>query len=70
MSSFAASVDKDTVIAFLFDFKDYILNTNLNITIKKYEDNTTDDIVTKAIMLIDGKVIDKNSYVTMTLKKA
>lgn len=70
MSSFAASIDKDTVIAFLFDFKDYILNTNLNITIKKYEDNTTDDIVTKAIMLIDGKVIDKNSCVTMTLKKA
>ena len=70
MASFAASVSNDTVIAFLFDFKDYILNTNLNITIKKYEDNTTDDIVTKAIMLIDGKVIDKNSYVTMTLKKA
>lgn len=70
MASFAASVSNDTVIAFLFDFKDYVLNTNLNITMKKYEDNTTDDIVTKAIMLVDGKVIDKNSLVTMTLKKA
>ena len=29
-------------------------------TIKRYEDNDTDDQVTKAIMLVDGKVVDKN----------
>ena len=50
--------------------KDYILNTNLNMTIKKYEDNDTDDQVTKAIMLVDGKVVDKNSLVTITKKSA
>lgn len=70
MSSYAASVTADTIIAFLFDPKDYVLNTNLNVTMKKYEDNATDDIVTKAIMLVDGKVVDKNSLVTMTIKNS
>ncbi len=36
--------------------------------VKKYEDNETDDQVTKAIMIVDGKVVDKNSLVV--LKKA
>lgn len=53
---------------FLFNFKDYILNTNYQIGVKKYEDNETDDIVTKAIMIADGKVVDVNSLVV--LKKA
>ena len=39
-------------------------------TVKRYEDNDTDDLVTKAIMLVDGKVVDKNSLVTVTKKFA
>lgn len=70
MSSYADTVESDTVVAFLFKPSDYILNTNLNMTIKKYEDNDTDDMVTKAIMLVDGKVVDKNSLVTITKKSA
>jgi HK97 family phage major capsid protein len=70
MTSLDASIGKDTVVAFLFNFKDYVLNTNYNITIKRYEDNDTDDQVTKAIMLADGKVVDNNSLVTITKKKA
>lgn len=70
MSSYASTVTANTVFAFLFNPKDYILNTNLNITMKKYEDNETDDIITKAITLVDGKVIDKNSLVTLTKKSA
>lgn len=54
--------------AFLFNFKDYVLNTNYQMGVKKYEDNETDDLVTKAIMIVDGKVIDKGSLVV--LKKA
>ena len=50
---------------FLFNFKDYVLNTNYQIGLKKYEDNETDDIVTKAIMIADGKVVDKNSLVVL-----
>lgn len=70
MGSYADTVTSDTVVAFLFNPKDYILNTNYQMTIKKYEDNETDDLVTKAIMLVDGKVADKNSLVTVTKKKA
>ncbi len=68
MSSIAATMASDTVVAFLFNPKDYILNTNLDMTIKRYEDNDTDDQITKAIMLVDGKVVDKNSLVTVTKK--
>lgn len=70
MSNYTASPSADTIVAALFNMKDYILNTNLNMTIKKYEDNDTDDQVTKAIMLVDGKVVDKNSLVTITKKSS
>lgn len=63
--SFTSGMAASTVYAFLFNFKDYVLNTNYAMTVKKYEDNDTDDMVTKAIMLVDGKVVDKNSLVTI-----
>ena len=70
MASLGATITNDTVVAFLFNFSDYVMNTNYNITVKRYEDNDTDDQVTKAIMLVDGKVVDKNSLVTVTKKSA
>ena len=70
MTNYVATVEADTIVAFLFNPKDYALNTNMNMTIKRYEDNDTDDMVTKAIMLVDGKVLDKNSLVTITKKAA
>lgn len=69
MGDYADNVTEDTVFAFMFRFEDYMLNTNMNVTISHYEDHDTDDKMTKAIMLADGKVIDKNSLVTMTKKK-
>ena len=45
-----------------------MLNTNMDVTVKHYEDNDTDDKVTKAIMLADGKVVDLNSYVAVKRK--
>lgn len=68
MESYDDSPDSDNKFAFLFNPKDYALNTNLNMTMKRYEDNDTDDQITKAIMLIDGKVLDKNSLVVLTHK--
>ena len=65
VTSYAASVAAGTVFAFLFNFKDYVLNTNYAMGVKKYEDNDTDDMVTKGIMMADGKVVDKNSLVTI-----
>ena len=67
LPSFDAATSQEA-FAFLFNFKDYVLNTNLNMTMKRYEDNDTDDQVTKAIMLVDGKVLQKDSLVI--LKKA
>lgn len=70
MESYVASPSSDNKFAFLFNPKDYVLNTNLNMTMKRYEDNNTDDQVTKAIMLADGKVVDNNSLVVLTHKSA
>ncbi|MGG3888638.1 phage major capsid protein [Metabacillus fastidiosus] len=68
IDSFSAALPAGTPFAFLFNFKDYILNTNYQMGVKKYEDNETDDLVTKAIMIVDGKAVDVNSLVV--LKKA
>jgi len=65
VDTFGASLANNKVFAFLFNFKDYVLNTNLSMTVKKYEDNDTDDQVTKAIMLVDGKVVQNGSLVTI-----
>jgi len=70
MSSYAATVTSNTIVAALFNPKDYILNTNLEMRMKKYEDDDTDDMITKAIMLVDGKAVDVRSLVTITKKSA
>ncbi len=68
--SYSQIVEKDTVVAFLFNPSDYVLNTNYSMGIKKYTDDDTDDLVTRAIMIADGKVVIKDSLVTVTKKKA
>lgn len=70
MASMGAALSENTVVAFIFNMKDYILNTNLNMTVKTYEDNDTDDKVTKAILLVDGRAVDVNSLVTITQASA
>lgn len=67
MTSFDVAASDD-VIAAIFRMGDYVLNAAYNVTLKQYEDNLTEDIVRKAIMLADGKVVDVNSLVL--LKKA
>ena len=70
MSSYAGTVSANTIVAALFNPKDYILNTNLEMRMKKYEDDDTDDMITKAVMLVDGKAVDVRSLVTITKKSA
>lgn len=65
VKSYDKSLAAGTKFGFLFNFKDYVLNTNYAMGVKKYEDNETDDQVTKCIMLVDGKVVDKNSLVVL-----
>ena len=56
LDSYSETLEANKVFAFLFDFADYDLNTNYNMTVKRYEDNDTDDQVTKAILIADGLV--------------
>ena len=70
MSAFSTTVSADTVVAAIFDFSRYAINTNYEMTIKKYTDEATDDQITKAIMLVDGKTLDKNGLVTVIVKNS
>lgn len=70
MSAFSTTVAADTIVAAIFDFSYYCINTNYAMTVRKYIDEDTDDEVTKAIMLVDGKTIDKNSLVTVVIKNS
>nr|DAH15929.1 MAG TPA: major capsid protein [Bacteriophage sp.] len=70
LPTFASSVTADTIFAFIFNFKNYILNENMAMTFRRYTDNATDDEVTVALELVDGKAVDVNSLVTLTKKKA
>ena len=70
LPTFTATVTADTIFAFIFDFKDYLWNENLSMTFRSYTDEKTDDKVTVAVALADGKCVDVNSLVTLTKKKA
>lgn len=56
--------------AFMFDFSDYVLNTIYDMGISKKQDWETEDILTKAVMSVDGKVVDKGSLVTVSITPA
>lgn len=68
MDSYAATVVSDTIVAFLFNPEDYVLNTNYNMGVQRKQDWDTEDVLSKAVMILDGKVVDKNSLVTVTKK--
>lgn len=65
MTSFDAAADGE-VFAFLFNFSDYILNTIYDMGIQRKQDWDTEDMLTKAVMSVDGKVVDVNSLVTLS----
>lgn len=58
------------MFAFLFDFSDYVLNTNYDLGISHAKDWDNEDHKTKAVLACDGKVIDKGSLITLTAKSA
>lgn len=57
----------DAAKPFIFDFADYILNTVYDMGIQKKQDWDTEDLLTKAVMSVDGKVANKDSLVTMAI---
>ena len=66
--SYTSILAAGTIFAAIVNLSDYTLNTNLEMTIKQYEDNETEDVVRKAVMLVDGKMVDKNSLVLLKKK--
>lgn len=54
--------------AFVFDFADYVLNTIYDMGISKKQDWDTEDLLTKAVMSVDGKVVDTGSLVIFTIE--
>ena len=70
MPSFDPAASTDTTVAFLFNPADYALNTIYDMGISKRQDWDTEDMQTKAVTAVDGKVIDVNSLVTLTVVKA
>lgn len=66
LPAYADTLKQTDVFAFLYDFGDYTLNTNFEVGMKVYEDNETDDIVRKSIMVVDGKPILSASLVKLT----
>ena len=70
MDSYGAATEADATVAFLYDWSDYMFNTNYAMTVKKYEDNDTEDEITKAVMICDGKSLELNSLVVMKKKAA
>lgn len=69
MPSLGAAVTDDTVVAFLYNWGDYMFNTNYAMRVKVYEDDDTEDQITKAVMICDGKPVEISSLVTVTQKK-
>lgn len=70
LKNFSSSVTADEIIAFIFDFSDYVLNTNYDLGIQHAKDWDNEDHKTKAVLACDGKVVDKNSLVTLTVDAA
>lgn len=53
--------------AFIFNFSDYILNTVYDMGISKKQDWETEDLLTKAVMSVDGKCADAGSLVVFDI---
>jgi len=68
MDSFSASLTAAKVFAFIFNFSDYALNTVYDMGVQRKQDWDTEDMLTKAVMAVDGKVVDVNSLVTIAKK--
>lgn len=53
--------------AFIYDFADYILNTIYDLGIQRKQDWDTEDMLTKAVMSVDGKSTNNDSLVVVSL---
>lgn len=68
LEDYALTVDADRLFAFIYNFKEYTLNTNYDLGISTKEDWDTENKHIKAVMAADGKAVTKYSLVTFTVK--
>ena len=68
MKNLSATSASGDIVAFVFDFADYVLNTNYDLGISHARDWDNEDHKTKAVLACDGKVIDNGSLVTLAIK--
>ena len=57
-----------TLAGAIVDFNDYVLNTIYDMGITKKQDWETEDLLTKAVMSVDGKLVDDASLIKVTKK--
>ena len=70
LKNYADTVSADSLIAFVYDFSDYTLNSNYDLGIQHKIDWDNEDHRTKPVAAYDGKVVDNGSLVTLTKKSA
>lgn len=70
LGSYEDAATSDILFAFICDFGDYVLNENYNLGIKHAQDWDNEDHKTKAVLACDGKMIVKDSLVTLTKTKS
>lgn len=70
LEDYALEVTEDKLFAFIYNFKEYTINTNYDLGISTKEDWDTEDKHIKAVMAADGKAVTKYSLVTFTKKAA
>jgi HK97 family phage major capsid protein len=71
VEDYLASIDDaevGDVIGIICRLQDYLVNTNMQMTVRRYFDDTTDEWITKDTMLADGKLSDKNGVVLIKKK--
>ncbi len=56
------------VVAILCRLEDYMVNSNMAITYRRYFDENTDEWISKATMIADGKLADPNGVVLIKRK--
>ena len=69
ITPFDTAEDGD-VFGIICDLSDYIFNSNMEIVIKRYFDEDTDQWITKATLIGDGKMSSKQSVVLLKKKVA
>ena len=57
------SADNGDVVAVYMNLNDYAINSNLQLSMVRYVDQDTNQIIDKAILVCDGKLLDTNGVI-------